>query len=438
MPVSLPQLGHVAMALALLTPAVGCKNRKFNTPSGVKGVYGTDDRKEIGEADVPWQALGKGVALVPSTGVMLQPNGDVVLRARPLKDVAGLCDDVRFANQPSLGKGTAFLLSETLALTASHVVSQCKGTMFLFDQTLEGLQPQSDGTYTVPKESVFQCAEILAQARKSDVDFSLIRLDRPATGRSFFRIASSEPPAKGDAVALFGHPSGLPLKFANNAQVISSNNAATFQSDLDAFKGNSGGPVVSERTGDLLGVLTSGNIDFIDQGRGCKDVALSNPSGVGETAMSVGLALPYFGEALVELGLATARDYEINLQGFDFSTEKAALEHLIDVTDTTTLVGLDLILDGIQNGGRMCARSGITPPGMAETVGEWNKATTDTHAPDGSQRTWPLLVLSPSFEFPPDLFTKAPTGPWKVTLTRDCASLNFELRKLTLRLYLKK
>lgn len=438
MPVSLPQLGHVAMALALLTPAVGCKNRKFNTPSGVKGVYGTDDRKEIGEADVPWQALGKGVALVPSTGVMLQPNGDVVLRARPLKDVAGLCDDVRFANQPSLGKGTAFLLSETLALTASHVVSQCKGTMFLFDQTLEGLQPQSDGTYTVPKESVFQCAEILAQARKSDVDFSLIRLDRPATGRSFFRIASSEPPAKGDAVALFGHPSGLPLKFANNAQVISSNNAATFQSDLDAFKGNSGGPVVSERTGDLLGVLTSGNIDFIDQGRGCKDVALSNPSGVGETAMSVGLALPYFGDALAELGLAEAKDFDIDLSGFDFSAPKASLEKRIDVTDTNTLVGFDFLVDGTRESGLFCAFTTITPPGMPEARADWRTGEMRTLGVNGTPLSNTHYVLSAAFNFPPKLFSKAPTGTWKIKIARDCDNLKFDLRKLTLRLYLKK
>jgi hypothetical protein len=309
--------------------------------------------------------------------------------------------------------------------------------VFLFDQRLETLKEQDTGNYVVPKESVFACAEIISQARRSSIDFSLVRLDRPATGREPFRFELTAPPAKDARIVLFGHPSGLPLKFTSNAAILSDNNTATFKSDLDAFEGNSGGPVVNESTGALLGVLTSGNIDYVDKGRGCQEVA-ENTSALGETAMSIGFAAPYFGEALAELDLAKAKDFDIDLSTIDFSAENASLERTFDVPDTAAVVGFDLVLDGTRDSGMFCLYSKITPPGANEKRAEWRNAALDTLESDGTRRTHSTFVLSSQFDFPHNVYGKPSPGTWKVTLARECKGLEMSLRKLTLRLYLKK
>ena len=65
-----------------------------------------------------------------------------------------------------------------------------------------------------------------------------------------------------------GHPSGLPLKFANGAQVKDTSNASYFVANLDTYGGNSGSPVFNEDDGTVEGILVRGDTDFV-RDNGC-------------------------------------------------------------------------------------------------------------------------------------------------------------------------
>jgi V8-like Glu-specific endopeptidase len=71
-----------------------------------------------------------------------------------------------------------------------------------------------------------------------------------------------------------GHPSGLPMKYADGAKVFG-NFDNYFSTNLDTFGGNSGSPVFNAKTNEVVGILVRGDIDYIEgefEGRTCMRV----------------------------------------------------------------------------------------------------------------------------------------------------------------------
>jgi Peptidase S46 len=72
-----------------------------------------------------------------------------------------------------------------------------------------------------------------------------------------------------------GYPTGLPEKLAAGAKV----HALTpyfFTSNLDAFAGNSGSPVLDARTNEVVGVVVRGNRDYVLRGQCAVPLVLPN------------------------------------------------------------------------------------------------------------------------------------------------------------------
>ena len=59
-----------------------------------------------------------------------------------------------------------------------------------------------------------------------------------------------------------GHPSGLPLKYADGARVFETENDY-FSTNLDTFGGNSGSPVFNADTLEVEGILVRGDTDYV-------------------------------------------------------------------------------------------------------------------------------------------------------------------------------
>jgi len=66
-----------------------------------------------------------------------------------------------------------------------------------------------------------------------------------------------------------GHPVGLPLKVSGGATVRSTSPKSYYITDIDAFGGNSGGPVFNARTKLIEGILVLGGQDFAKSPAGC-------------------------------------------------------------------------------------------------------------------------------------------------------------------------
>ncbi|MDE2237212.1 MAG: trypsin-like peptidase domain-containing protein, partial [Elusimicrobia bacterium] len=85
----------------------------------------------------------------------------------------------------------------------------------------------------------------------------LVRLSRPVDPgrRPAFEIDRGPMPKVGTPLLMIGHPMGLPVKIADGARVTSQGKGF-FYADLDAYRGNSGSPVLS-RDGVVEGIMVS-------------------------------------------------------------------------------------------------------------------------------------------------------------------------------------
>ena len=101
-------------------------------------------------------------------------------------------------------------------------------------------------------------------------------------------------------VAVIGHPSGLPVKIASEANVIQTTGvmqnedgdlvpvASQFVTNLDTFGGNSGSPVINTDSYKVVGILVGGDQDYVQSTEDlCVEVNRCDLSGVGCTGESV-------------------------------------------------------------------------------------------------------------------------------------------------------
>ena len=184
-----------------------------------------------------------------------------------------------FSQEPSFGFGTLFLIGKQLALTAAHCV--CKKNSENLDpneQLLDkkiistyfvvfGFQMTSESSYPkqFPKKDVYKIKDVVKHqlARKGNwADWAILQLDREVEDRVPLPLNFIHKSAKEIELYMLGHPQGLPMKFTGGARLLENTHEDYFQSDLDAFEGNSGSPVMNKKTGEVIGILCSGHADL--------------------------------------------------------------------------------------------------------------------------------------------------------------------------------
>lgn len=252
-------------------------------------IYGSDDIREVN--DVPQGRLAKSIAIaVPN--LFIEPNADGTLKMVDVIPMEGyLCQDERFTNQVSIGNCTAFLVSDRHLVTAGHCLIPtgevndeyhpfCEAFSWYFDFR----QPKAGATHInrVPADRVYKCKRVVRAVNVDQIidengmkytgaDYAIIELDRPvAPDLKPLKIAKT--PAKvGDTVFTIGYPLGLPAKFSGMSRVVRNDlKKEYFESYLDTFSGNSGGPVLNSRY-EVVGILVGGHsVDFASDAKECK------------------------------------------------------------------------------------------------------------------------------------------------------------------------
>lgn len=228
-------------------------------PAGGKGdYYGTDDRQQIRDATDPrvldW---ARSIAIVVNAA-KLRPSSSTKYAGTTstLREREKLCSDERFANEPLLGFCSSYLVAPDLVATAGHCFTDavCEDTRFVFDYYpgASAADPRA-----IPATSVFACREIVARQYGDGFDYALVRLDRPATGRTPFELQPTPPPV-GAKVALLGFPSGMWAKVDVAGRVVQHAGHRVVTS-LDSFPGHSGGVVLDLATGRAFGVHVEGS-----------------------------------------------------------------------------------------------------------------------------------------------------------------------------------
>lgn len=177
--------------------------------------------------------------------------------AYTVSEVYGI-DDFPWTAQPSLGFCSGFLIAEDIVLTAGHCVAEeniCADIRVVMNYD-KGRMSEA--------MTAIECQEILKA--KNDIigqgmDYALIKLKK-SMGIMPVKVAQQEA-ILGDRLYTLGYPLGSFKKKATGIvrQVIP--DSGIYIANLDIFEGNSGSPVFSEKTHELIGVVSGGEDDFV-------------------------------------------------------------------------------------------------------------------------------------------------------------------------------
>ncbi len=226
-----------------------------------KVIYGTDSRQEVADYhDVRFQVFAQSVAAMVSSGSLEKETrpgarGSVFTfdDTVTLADTMKACQHERFAEQPSLASCTGFLVGEDTLVTAGHCVesmADCRGNKWVF-----GFK---DGVTSFSEDDVYRCVGIEGQANAlgifSQRDYAVLKLDRKVKDRKPLKYRTRGRISLGEELVVIGHPSGLPMKIADNAQARR-NRINFFYANTDTYGGNSGSPVFNRRNGQVEGIL---------------------------------------------------------------------------------------------------------------------------------------------------------------------------------------
>lgn len=247
------------------------------TPTGVRGVYGEDERLDIyelkgkEEEQTLIQNADSVVAVCMACGLMDAGNGISVLKTKRFGKVFSLNEFEPFDQQPvAAGKlCTGFLVHRDVIATAAHFASEDNVTALRFVFGYRMLDPYTAVTQ-VPHSKIYRGIKIIDRVydpKGTGSDWALVKLDRDVEGQHVVELAISE--AIGEkGIYVMGHPCGLPLKFGPG-KVVNDSPKAYFSAGLDIYSGNSGSPVFDAGTHKVAGMVVRGDKrDFRWTGRG--------------------------------------------------------------------------------------------------------------------------------------------------------------------------
>ena len=214
-----------------------------------RGLYGEDNRVDVKDAEGIEDFVRATAVMIPKVNIRGNKVYGYTLREKLENKFASynFDENVKFLDQPTCAGCTGFLIAPDIMVTAGHCIKnieQAKDFVWVFDYTNELNYIKSKKYIEVNPDNIYEVSEILnAYYKKGENnDYSVLKLDRKSS-RIPYRFRTSGEIQKGSPVYGIGSPTGLPLKFADNAKVISNHADKWFKNDIDTFPGNSGGPV---------------------------------------------------------------------------------------------------------------------------------------------------------------------------------------------------
>lgn len=242
----------------------------YATTNQTKIIYGEDDRFDAVDAPADLQKLAKSVAgMIPTNKLVKVNETHVMLPPHSLKMNMGLCPGERFEDQPGAMACSGFMIGDKLLATAGHCITSqadCDQMSWVFDYAVKAKSKRAD--VIVPKSKIFSCKKVLSAKLevvegKDMRDFSVIELDR-SPKRTPLKLRQKGKITNRDKVFVIGHPSGLPTKITTNGSVFENDSPYSFKTNLDTFGGNSGSPVLNEKTKMVEGILVRGAKDYLE------------------------------------------------------------------------------------------------------------------------------------------------------------------------------
>jgi V8-like Glu-specific endopeptidase len=250
-------------------------------------VYGVDNRIDLNEyRDEHIKSLALSTAAMIYHKKFIEEDGSTVfIEGGSLELEKHVCQEERFSQNFTAAKCSGFLVSDRHILTAGHCIKKerhCQTFKWVFDfteehftnKTFDRYPPYSIVKVSLPKQNVFHCKKIISRSfdKKTKLDYALIELDRPVPNRTPLKLSQNSELTEDQEFIMIGHPSGLTTKITEEGYLLKKENINPniFKTNLDAFHGNSGSPVINKETGLVEGLLIRGENDYV--GNYCKKV----------------------------------------------------------------------------------------------------------------------------------------------------------------------
>jgi hypothetical protein len=273
--------------IALLGWVVGCGSPPTEVARrSSELIYGNDDRIELFEAEPFIQNLGRSViALGLRSEIVEAEPGALAVLSPPWLERAGLCEDERFAQQPSFAVCSGIAVATDLVLTAAH----CTRTAALNDlAVVTGYAYQPSGDLALTENGRMHAVEAVL-ASDSFWDYAWLQVEPGLLAMPSNHLSAADV-VEGTRLLSINHGAGLPAK-VDTGGVAYPISAEELVTTLDSLGGGSGGPVFANG-GDLVGLLVGGGPDYAATGSGCVTVATSPDLADAANELVVSLRVP--------------------------------------------------------------------------------------------------------------------------------------------------
>lgn len=237
-----------------------------------ESIYGNDNRRDLFLLSTMPTTATAATVTASARGVVavfhqaqIRPDGPDTSKLITLQygSSYNLCECEPFRNQPTGAWCTGFLVSRQIIATAGHSLGPTTLDKFRFVFGFEMLDVDT-ARIIVGNDQIYRGVKFLGWSRPpADADWALIELDRPVPDHEPLPVRRNGEVALNQAVHVFGHPKGLPLKFSDSAVVRDNTRENYFVANLDTYTGNSGSPVLNDDEHFVEGILVRGMRDFI-------------------------------------------------------------------------------------------------------------------------------------------------------------------------------
>lgn len=187
-----------------------------------------------------------------------------------------------------IGSGSGFLVSGGI-ITNSHVIRKADfdAIAIRFNESDAGDQ----GSYI----RVIVNDVIAAESLENEKDYAFLKIKEPEfNGRHIFSFSENETVKVGQIIVFMGYPFGM-YNLTSHTGYISSiyekNDVLVYQIDGSVNGGNSGGPLISLDSGDVIGIITRAQTGLIEkQFKNLIKALKSNQKALSQvkTVMSIG------------------------------------------------------------------------------------------------------------------------------------------------------
>ncbi|OGR73405.1 MAG: hypothetical protein A2089_07410 [Elusimicrobia bacterium GWD2_63_28] len=240
--------------------------------SASKGIYGNNSMQDYYQVPESLKKLADStVAFIMKDTFEYDAESKryKVKKALKLTESSYADESEDFSSQNKLADCTGAYVGKGLILTAGHCISKNPkaqtyyGNYFLvfgWKSDRQGsaiLDFPAEDVYTIKGPEVYALEGATGDGA-SNRDFALLSMDREPAGRQALELALDQAPRVGQKVFTIGYPLGLAVKIndPDQAQVYDVEKHL-FQTNIDAFGGNSGGPAFDSATNKIIGVVVT-------------------------------------------------------------------------------------------------------------------------------------------------------------------------------------